>query len=213
MLPDDVTQPMRHQIDPQPAWTPQSPAQRAPIQRPAYKPPKSGRALWAILGFILGAIVTAALMLLILAPSNTPSDQAQPGSNILKVTLTDALLTQELDAHQGQADANVSQLRAHVEASGDIVVSGVIQTNGTSAPFSVMLQPYVSQHALMVKVTRASIDGLLLPPSSFDELVAPLNQRLAKASEVSIGVSKPLVINGVSFADGSLILNYALAAS
>lgn len=183
------------------------------MQRPAYNAPKSGRALWAILGFILGAIVTAALMLLILAPSNAPSDPAQPGSNVLKVTLTDALLTQELDAHQGQADANISQLRAHVEASGDIVVSGTIQSNGSSAPFSVMLQPYVSQHALMVKVTRASIGGFLLPPSTFDELVTPLNQRLARASEVSVGVSKPLAINGVSFADGSLILNYALAAS
>ncbi len=215
MLPDDVTQPMRHQIDPQPAWTPQSPAQaqRAPMQRPAYKAPKSRRALWAILGFVLGAIITAALMLLILAPSNAPSDQAQPGSTILKVTMTDALLTQELDAHQGQADAAVSQLRAHVEAGGDIVVTGMIQSNGSNAPFSVMLQPYVSQHALMVKVTRASIAGFLLPPSAFDELVTPLNQRLAKASEVSIGISKPLVINSVNFTDGSLILNYALAAS
>lgn len=215
MLPDDATQPMRYHPDTQAAWPTRSPAQaqRAALQRSEYKAPKSGRALWAILGFIIGAIVTAALMLLILAPSSAPSDQAQPNATILKVTLTDALLTQELDAHEGQADANVSQLRAHVEAGGDIVVSGMIQTNGSSAPFSVMLQPYVSQQTLSVKVTRASIAGLLLPPSTFDELVTPLNQRLAKVSKVSVGVGKPLVVNGVSFADGSLILSYALSAS
>src|SRR5579864_4277261 len=105
MLPDDVTQPIRHQANPQAAWPPQAQAQRSAIQRPAYKAPKSGRALWAILGFIVGAIVAAALMLLILAPGSVPSDQAPPNSTILKVTLTDALLTQELDAHEGQADA------------------------------------------------------------------------------------------------------------
>lgn len=212
MTPNDVTQPFDQPTTPQ-HWPQQAP-------RPPMAPRQSERrvGLWATVAFVAGCVLTAIIALVALAPAPAPSAPAQTTGAALKVTLTDALLTTAMTSRQGTSASasavTLTQPRAHIQASGDITISGVLQ--GTPlAPGSVVTvvaQPYVSQNTLAVKALRASVAGIALPPSLLNTLRDQINQQLAQSSHVSLGVGQSLVVSGVSFADGSMTISYAPAA-
>lgn len=217
MTPNDVTQPFEQPITPH-AWPQQTP--RQPMPRQSMAPPPRGRraGLWIVLAFVAGCVLTAIIALAALAPAPAPSASAQNSGAALKVTLTDALLTTAMNSSQatGQTASAVTldHPRAHIQANGDITISGVLQ--GTSmasgSVVTIVAQPYVSQNTLAVKVLRASVAGFALPPSLLNTLRDQINQQLAQSSHVSLGVGQGLVVSGVSFADGSMTLSYAPAA-
>lgn len=217
MTPNDVTQPFDQPTAPQ-RWPQQGP--RSPMAPQPMAPQPRGRrvGLWAVGAFVAGCVLTAIIASALLAPAPAPSAPAQTNGAALKVTLTDALLTTAMTSRQGTnatpGAVTLAQPRAHIQANGEITISGVLQ-GAPMAPGSVITvvaQPYVSQNTLAVKMLRASVAGIALPPSLLNTLRDQINQQLAQSSHVSLGVGQSLVVSGVSFADGSMTISYAPAA-
>jgi hypothetical protein len=172
--------------------------------------------LWAALGFIVGCVLTAVAMWAILAPPPALAAQTSPPQVVvLRMTVTDTLLTQSLDADAGLAPVPVSQLRAHIQADGDVVVSGAMQAipSGPETSFVFDMQPYVSHHTMLVRIVRASVGGNAVPPSAFDALRDKVNQQLAPSSRLSLGAGQPLVATAMNFADGALTVSYTFAGA
>ncbi|HZC06977.1 MAG TPA: hypothetical protein VE338_15185 [Ktedonobacterales bacterium] len=183
---------------------------RAPLS------PQRGRVgrgwFWAVIGFLAGCLLTLVVAMAALAPAPAPSVPAQSRGAALTVTLTDTLLTQSLGSNLGAGVVAVAQPRAHIQANGRIVISGVLQgITGAGSDITVVTQPYVSQHTLAIRVLRASVAGFALPPSSLNSMRDQINQQLAQSSRISLGVGSALVVSGVSFANGSMTLTYAPA--
>ncbi len=176
---------------------------------------RAGRGvLWGIVGFVVGGLLTLALALVALAPAPAPSAPAQTSGAALTVTLTDTLLTQSLNSNLGSGAVALGQPRAHIQANGQLVISGVLQgPAGAGSDVTVVTQPYVSQHTLAIRVLRASVAGFAIPPSALDSMRDQINQQLARSSHVSMGVGGALVVSGVSFANGSMTLSYAPASA
>lgn len=217
MTPNDVTQPFEQPTTPR-AWPQQTPRQPMPQHQMAPQPRGRRSGLWVALAFVAGCVLTAIIALAALAPAPAPSASAQNSGAALKVTLTDALLTTAMSSSQGTSQTasavTLAQPRAHIQANGDITISGVLQGTpmASGSVVTIVAQPYVSQNTLAVKVLRASVAGIALPPSLLNTLRDQINQQLAQSSHVSLGVGQGLVVSGVSFTDGSMTLSYAPAA-
>ena len=212
MLPDDVTQPYQQTAAPHAPW-------QAPMPQGVYEP-RNGRgghggrsALWAALAFIAGSLLTTILMLVILAPRPVTSETTQAGSVAFTVTVTDTLLSTALGANQQAGGITLTQLHAHIQANGQIAITAAVQGASTAAGNSVtvILQPYVSQRTLTVKILRASLDNIALPPEILNALRDQINQQLAQSSRVSFGSGQALEVSGVSFASGAMTIAYAPA--
>lgn len=182
--------------------------------------PRNGRgghggrsALWAALAFIAGSLLTTILMLVILAPRPVTSETTQAGSVAFTVTVTDTLLSTALGANQQAGGITLTQLHAHIQANGQIAITAAVQGASTAAGNSVtvILQPYVSQRTLTVKILRASLDNIALPPEILNALRDQINQQLAQSSRVSFGSGQALEVSGVSFASGAMTIAYAPA--
>ena len=212
MTPDDVTRPYTQRPAPKVPW----PSFDAPTR--ASSPIPQGRrgghsVLWMLLGFFLGAVVTAIVALRVLAPTPAPNVAAQ-SNGALTVTMTDSLLDRSLTNNLPSAGGALGQARAHIQANGEIVISGNVQApSGDASQATIVVQPVVSQSILSVTILRASVGGTALPPSVFDSVRDQINQQLRQSSRVSFGVGQALVITGVSFSDGSMTLSYAPASA
>lgn len=213
MTPDDLTQPIRQQSAPYAAWP--TPAAQRPPQ--SWQPRRSGRGrLWAVMGFVVGGLLAALITLALVAPPPAPNAAAQTSGTALTVTMTDTLLTQAFSGSaQGGGVATLSQARAHIQANGQIVISGVLQSAqlGAGSPVTLIAQPYVSNGVLAVKFLRVSIGGIALPTATLNTVRDQINQQLAKSSHISLGVGQALSVSGVSFADGKMTLTYAPASA
>lgn len=207
MIPDDVTQPF------QPAATPRSWRQATPPRAP--RQPRPGRGvLWAIMGFVVGCVLTAVVALAAFAPTPAPLAATGTGATALKVTLTDSLLTTAMASGQQSSAVSLSQARAHIQSSGRITISGRLEGSPLAGSVvTIVTQPYVSQNTLAIKVLSASVGSLALPPATLNPLRDQINQQLARSSHVSLGVGQGLVASDVTFADGSMTINYAPAGA
>lgn len=209
MTPDDLTQPLPRSTPPPGAWPPRA-GQFAPQQ-----PYRRVGALWIGVAFVVGAVLSAILALALLAPAPAPNVPAQTNGAALDVTLTDSLLTTALRSSSGGGALTLSQPRAHIQASGEITITGVL--HGTpladGSVVTVVAQPYVNQNTLAVKVLRASVANVALPPTTLDSLRDQINQKLAQSSHVSLGIGQGLVVSGASFTDGAMTLSYAPAGA
>jgi hypothetical protein len=164
-------------------------------------------------GFIVGCTLTTLLALALLAPQPAPNTSAQTTGAALTVTLTDTLLSQSLGSNLGTGAVTLTQPRAHIQANGQIVVSGVLQGGAlaSGSAVTIVTQPYVSQNTLAIRVLRASVGGVVLPTLALDALRDQINQQLAQSSHISLGVGQALVVSGVSFANGTMTLTYTPA--
>lgn len=208
MTPDDVTQP----YTPRPQHSPNWPAYE-PLTAPsrAVRPPRArGGCLWGIAGFVVGVLLTAVIALAALAPVPAPSVAAQPNGAALTVTLTDTLLTQAIGSSVDAGTGSLAQAHAHIQANGQIVVSGQLAgSSSAGSAVTIVVQPYVSQHTLAVKVLRVAYGGAALPTMLLDSMRDQINASLARSSRVSLGVGKTVVVSGVSCSNGAMTLTYA----
>lgn len=209
MTPNDQTQPLLRQPAPAAAW------RAYPTSAESRRPPTGIRPAWVVLAFVVGAALMGILAAALLAPAPAPNAPAQTSGAALKVTLTDTLLTTALNDSHGTASLTLTQARAHIQASGAITISGVLQGApiADGSVVTVVAQPYVSQNTLAVKVLRASVAGLALPTATLNALRDQINAQLAQSSHVSLGVGQGLVVSGVSFSDGAMTLSYAPAGA
>lgn len=221
MTPDDVTQPVTQRPAPRAARRAQSPFNTPTTVRPPRRSqwPRAGRGpLWGALGFVVGCLLTTMVALALLAPAPAPSAPAQTSGAALTVTLTDALLTQSLSSNLGSGlgagAVALVQPRAHIQANGYIVVSGALQgTIESGSAVTIVIQPFVTHNTLAIRVLRASVAGIALPPSMLDSLRDQVNQQLQQSSRISLGVGQSLVVTGVSCANGAMTLTYAPGAA
>jgi hypothetical protein len=218
MTPDDLTQPMTPRPTPRAAQSPyHSPFNAPTTVRPPRRPtiPRAGRGpLWGALGFVVGCVLATMVALVLLAPARAPSAPAQTSGAALTVTLTDTLLTQSLGSNLGSSLGTgavaLVQPRAHIQSNGQIVISGALQgTIESGSDVTIVIQPFVSHNTLAIRVLRASVAGIALPPSMLDSLRAQVNQQLRQSSRISLGVGQSLVVTGVSFTNGAMTLTYA----
>lgn len=194
-----------------PTIAPRQPLPPRPLQQ-LREPRRPRPALWAALGFLAGVILTAILALGLLAPAPAPTES--PTTNAaLKVTLTDALLTNSLNAAPPSGSVTLTRNRVHIQSNGQIVVSGTLSAGAltSGSPYTIVAQPYVNQNTLTVKVLRASVSGLALPTIALGPIQGQLNQQLAQSSRISLGVGQALVVSGVGFANGAMTITYATA--
>jgi hypothetical protein len=185
-------------------------------RQPGTQTPTTGgrRAIWGIAGFVLGCILTALVMHALFVPNIPASDKPSANATLLKVTFTDALLTQEL-ATQTASIGGVSQMRGHIQANGDIVVTGMalIPGLGANADVTMDIVPTVSNHVLSITIAQATVAGVPIAVSTFDPLRDKVNQRLAQSSQLSLGDGQKAAVSGVTFADGEMTLDYASAGA
>ncbi|MGH2502960.1 MAG: hypothetical protein ACRDID_10630 [Ktedonobacterales bacterium] len=209
MTPDDVTQPYTPRPEQSPNWPAYEPT-AAPSRAIGQRQPRPrGGCLWGVAGFVVGAILTAVIALAALAPAPAPSVAAQPNGAALTVTLTDTLLTQAIGSSVDAGTGSLAQARAHIQATGQIVVSGQLAgSSDAGSAVTIVTQPYVSQHTLAVRVLRVAYDGAALPTSLLDSLRDQINASLARSSQVSLGVGKTLEVSGVSCSNGAMTLTY-----
>jgi hypothetical protein len=167
-----------------------------------------------VLGFAIGCLLTTVVAVALLAPAPAPSAPAQTNGATLNITLTDALLTQSLSSNLGAGlgagGVALTQPQVHIQANGEMVVSGTLQGSiAAGSDATVVVQPYVSQNTLALRTLRASIAGISLPTTVVAALLDQVNQQLRQSSRISYGVGQALVVTGVSFADGAMTLSYA----
>lgn len=208
MIPDDVTQPYQPSATPR-SWPPARPT-RPPRQS------RQGRGLvWGIVGFIAGCILTALVAMAAFVPAPAPSAATQSSAAVLKVTLTDSLLTTAMASGQQPSAVSLTQPRAHIQPNGEIVITGVLEGTPVAAgsAVTVVTQPYVSQRTLAIKVLRASVGGFALPPATLNLLRDQINQQLAKSSHVSLGVGQGLDVSGIVFDNGAMTISYSPAGA
>lgn len=198
---DDATQPYLQRP---------SPAPRQPSARVGSAGGR--RAIWGIAGFVLGCILTALVAHALFVPSIPTSGKPSANATLVKVTFTDALLTQEL-ATQAASIGGVSQMRGHIQANGDVAVTGkaLIPELGSNADVTMDIVPTVSNHILSITIARAAVAGVPIAASTFDALRDRVNQRLAQSSQLSLGDGQKVAVSGVTFADGEMTLDYASA--
>ena len=208
MTPEEVTQPYYQSVEPRP-W-PQSAPTRPPQQAPRRASMRWG-CLWAPLGFVIGAVVTGLLALALFAVSPTPATTSASNDSMLKVTLTDALLTSELVAAQRSSGVGLASPRAHIQSDGRVVFSGTLKGTliGSGATATIIGQLYVRDHALAFKLINATVGGVAVPPVMLGALVSQFNAQLATTNHLPIGGGLALRVSGVDFTDGAMTVSFA----
>ena len=215
MIPDDVTQPFQPSATPRP-WPPSAAHGMAP------RPPRQSRGwlagILAVVGFIVGCSLASGVAMALFAGSPAPVSPTASGSAALKVMFTDQLLTTAMASAQPSGGVSLTQARAHIQpsgAGGEITISGTLTGTpvGAGSTVTLVAQPYVSQNTLAIKIVRASVGGVALPPATLNALRDQINQQLAKSSHISLGVGQGLVVSGISFADGSMTVSYMPAGA
>lgn len=208
MSPEEVTQPYYQSVEPR-SW-PQSAPSRPPRQTTRRAGMASG-CLWAPLGFVIGAVVTGLLALALFAVSPTPVTPSASSDSMLKVTLTDALLTSELVAAQRGSGVGLASPRAHIQSDGRVVFSGTLKGTlvGSGATATITGQIYVRDHALAFKLINATVGGVAVPPVMLGPLVGQINAQLATTNHLAVGGGLALKVSGVNFTDGAMTVSFA----
>lgn len=209
MIPDDVTQPFQPSEMPR-SWQQSGPQPRAP------RAPRGWLAgVLAIVGFIVGCALASLVAMAVFAARPAPISSATTGVAALKVTFTDGLLTTAMTSNPQSGGVSLAQARAHIQANGDIIISGVLSGTpvGAGSVVTVVAQPYVSQNTLAVKILRASVGGFAVPPAALNPLRDQINQQLAKSSHISLGVGQGLAVSDVTFSDGAMTVSYVPIAA
>lgn len=212
---DDATVPMQSPPG-YPTWPAQPPSRSSRPARPSppARPTSSGLrgcgvALAVAGAFIAGVIVSALLVGTLFAQAPNPAASSSATGGALKVTITDAFLNQALNA--SSASGSLSQIQTHIQANGQLTISGVLQhtivASGQTAV--IVLAPSVSQGKLTVKMVSGSVGGLPLPGVMLMPIVSSINKQLVKADRLSIGGGQYLTIKGMSFANGEMTMAYA----
>lgn len=212
---DDATVPMQSPPG-YPTWPAQPPSRSSRPARPSppARPTPSGLrgcgvALAVAGAFIAGVVVSALLVGTLFAQAPNPAASSSATGGALKVTITDAFLNQALNA--SSASGSLSQIQTHIQANGQLTISGVLQrtivASGQTAV--IVLAPSVSQGKLSVKMVSGSVGGLPLPGVMLMPIVSSINKQLVKADRLSIGGGQYLTIKGMSFANGEMTMAYA----
>ncbi len=213
MTDGDATLPMQASSD-YPTWpSPPSPSMGAPGSPGFSRPPSSiwrgcGVALAVTGAFIAGAVIAALLVSALFIPAPTPATSSKPTNGALKVTITDAFLNEALKA--SSAGDTLSDVQAHIQSNGEITISGVLRGSiiASGQDTVIVLAPSVSQNKLTVNAVSASVGGVPLPALALTPITSSLNQRLAQASDPSIGGGQSLTVKGITFADGEMTIIY-----
>jgi len=173
------------------------------------EPRRAGCLIWALTGFVLGALAVI-IALMALPPRQTatvPAAAAEPGH--ITVTLDDATLTQLVAAgvQNAHLPVPVSNVHAHIQDGDALAIAGdaALPLVGTR-PFAAAAQLSVADGRLAVHLTRGAIGDLSLPAPALAALESALNDRLA-AHDLAIFPGGPrYAITGLTTSDGRLTL-------
>lgn len=175
------------------------------------EPRRAGCFLWAVIGFVLGAL--AIIIVLIALPSPRPATPPLTAtSGHITVTLDDVTITQLAAAgvQNAHLPVPVSNVHAHIQDGGALTIAGdaTLPLVGTR-PFAAAAQLSVADGRLAVHLTRGAIGDLSLPAPTLAALESALNDRLA-ALDLAIFPGAPrYVITGLTSSDGRLTLMLA----
>lgn len=180
------------------------------------EPRRAGCLIWALTGFVLGALAII-IALMALPPRQTTATvptATEPGPGHITVTLDDATLSQLAAA--GVQNANlpvpVNNVHAHIQAGDALAIAGdaALPLVGTR-PFAAAAQLSVADGRLALRLTRGLIGDLSLPAPALAALESALNDRLA-AHDLAIFPGGPrYVLTGLTTSDGRLTLILAPA--
>jgi hypothetical protein len=168
--------------------------------------PWRGRILWAVIGALLGCILT--IVLLVFAGPRPAAAPTQTTQGHLTVSVDDAYLTAAVRqaAANVPAASNVSSLTAHVQSGDHIVVSGDASVFSVPVPLSMTLQPVVNQGALTVQVVDAYVGGFPMPGLLDTQLEGAINAQLGPLGQSTLAGGPHYVVTSVATAPGLLTL-------
>lgn len=207
---DDSTTPYNAPLN-APTWptpTPPAPPTRAQAAAPRRARFGCGALLGLVGAFALGVIVTALVFSAFFLATPAPAAPSSTGSAALKITVTDALLTDELNAN---SDGALAQPKIHIGSDGNITVSGVLQGTpvGAGQTAVVVLAPRVAQSKINVTAISGSVAGFPVPAAALAPIGSQITSALAQSSSVPLSNSQSLTVTGISFADGQMTIAYA----
>jgi hypothetical protein len=167
-----------------------------------------GLALALIAAFLLGVVVTSFVFSAWFLPAPPPAVASDPGGAALKITVTDTLLTDEMNANSNGVLTNI---QTHIAANGQVSVSGILQGTlvGEGQTAVIVLAPRVSQGKITVTAVSGSVGGFLLPAYVLAPIASKVTTALSQSSSIPISGSQQLTVKGLTFTNGALTISYS----
>jgi len=185
-------------------------AERAgvPMGRWAGRASVAGRAVWALVGCLVG-IVGTVLALVLLAPAPAQTEPTPPVASGIVVSIDDATLAQVIA--DGLAQANTPFHTSNIQVS--ILLGNLVDISGDATysivpaqRLSVTGQVSAQDGHLHMHLIRASIGGLNLPAPLVGVLEQSINNQLVRLGGMLVLGGTRYVVTGVSTSDGILSL-------